>query len=198
MVNPDTAHIEISGAKASKEGPRLILFHKPKGYLTTKRDPEGRPTIYDVLPKEFGNFHAVGRLDQHTSGLLLITNSSKVSHFLTNPENEIPRTYVVVVRGLVLDTELAAMKKGILDKGEKLQFKDVKILKASQKETRLEVTLIEGKNREIRRMCDHFEHEVTQLKRISFGTMELGQLASGEVRELGRDEIDPHLKDRFF
>lgn len=190
MINPDRAHIEIAGLKASKEEPRLIMFHKPVGYLTTKRDPEGRPTIYDVLPKDLSTFHAVGRLDQHTSGLLLLTNSSKISHYLTNPQNKIPRTYIVEVRGMVSDEDLRGMKKGITDQDEQLQFHEVKVLKASQRESKLEVILTEGKYREIRRMCAHFDHEVQKLKRISFGSIELGQLSVGSVKEIETKGID--------
>jgi len=184
MINPDRAHIEIAGKKAVKDSPRLILFHKPTGYLTTKRDPEGRPTIYDLLPEELFSFHPVGRLDQNTSGLLLLTNSSKISHYLTDPENKIPRTYIAQVRGLVTDDEMKLMKKGITDQGEQLQFHQVELLKSSQKESKLQVILLEGKYREIRRMCSHFDHEVVKLKRINYGSIELGDLASGGTKEL--------------
>jgi len=184
MINPDRAHIEIAGKKAMKDSARLVLFHKPTGYLTTKRDPEGRPTIYDLLPEELFSFHPVGRLDQNTSGLLLLTNSTKISHYLTNPENKIPRTYIVQVRGLVTADEMKQMKKGITDQDEQLQFHEVELLKESQKESKLQVVLLEGKYREIRRMCLHFEHEVVKLKRISYGSIELGDLGIGGIKEL--------------
>ena len=184
MINPDRAHIEIAGQKAIKESPRLILFHKPKGYLTTKRDPEGRPTIYDLLPEELFSFHAVGRLDQNTSGLLLLTNSSKISHFLTNPENQIPRTYIAQARGCINVEEMRLMEKGITDNDEQLKFHQVTLLKSSEKESKLEIILLEGKYREIRRMLAHFNHEVLRLKRIQFGSIDLGDLASGRIKEL--------------
>lgn len=206
MINPDRAHIEIAGKKALKDEIRLVLFHKPVGYLTTKRDPEGRLIIYDLLPKELHSFHAVGRLDQHTSGLLLLTNSTKLSHFLTDPKNRIPRTYVVQVRGQVSGAEAAEMEKGITESNERLQFQSALILKSSEKESRLEVVLLEGKNREIRRMCSYFHHEVTRLKRIRFGEYELGGLASGKLAEVkaalppisssGRQDRDPSRPDR--
>jgi len=184
MINPDRAHIEIAGKKVTKDSPRLILFHKPVGYLTTKRDPEGRPTIYDLLPEEFHSFHSVGRLDQNTSGLLLLTNSTKISHFLTNPENKVPRTYIVQVRGLVMDDEVKHMKKGIMDQEEALQFHQVEILKSSQRESKLQVILLQGKYREIRRMCAYFGHEVVRLKRIHYGSVELGDLPLSGIKEL--------------
>ena len=184
MINPDRAHIEISGLKATKDAPRLILFHKPSGYLTTKRDPEGRPTIYDLLPEELYSFHAVGRLDQHTSGLLLMTISTKISHFLTDPTNQIPRTYIAQVKGLVTEEEMRQMKKGIIDNDEPLRFHDVKLLKSSQRESKLEVILTEGKYREIRRMCAHFSHEVVRLKRIELGELKLGGIQELETKNI--------------
>jgi 23S rRNA pseudouridine2605 synthase len=183
MINPDRAHIEITGTKVIKDSTRVVVFHKPAGYLTTKRDPEGRPTIYDLLPEEFRSFHPVGRLDQNTSGLLLMTNSSRVSHFLTDPENGIPRTYIVQVRGMVTQDEMDQMLVGVMDAGEKLCFSELKLLKVSGKESKLEVTLKEGKYREIRRMFLAFEHEVTKLKRISYGSFSLEDLPAGKIKE---------------
>jgi 23S rRNA pseudouridine2605 synthase len=182
-VNPDTAHIEISGEKAVREESRLIAFHKPKGVLTTKRDPEGRKTIYDLLPSEFQPFHPVGRLDLHTSGLLLITNDTKLSSFLTDPANAIPRTYVVGVEGEVTPDAVLRMREGVSDQGELLRARTVEVRKKSKKESILILTLEEGKNREIRRLCLALGHEVRSLKRILFGAFSLGDLAPGAWRE---------------
>lgn len=183
MVNPDTAHIEIEGAKALKSETELFLFYKPKGCLTTKRDPEGRQTIYDLLPKELHSFHAVGRLDQHTTGLLLLTNDTRLSSELTDPKNQIPRTYLVEVRGEFTEEKRTQALNGIKDEGDILMASDLRVLKASGKESRLEITLLEGKNREIRRLCLALGHEVTSLKRMSFGEYSLADLKPGEVRK---------------
>ena len=183
MINPDRAHIEILGSKVIRDATKVVMFHKPVGYLTTKRDPEGRPTIYDLLPPDLHSFHPVGRLDQNTSGLLLLTNSSKVSHFLTDPENGIPRTYIAQVRGLVTDEEMKKMLEVIEDSGERLCFSELKLLKSSSKESKLEVRLKEGKYREIRRMFLAFDHEVTKLKRIDFGSFHLGDLPAGKIED---------------
>jgi len=183
-VNPDTAHIEIDGHKAEKERSRVILFYKPKGVVTTKRDPEGRKTIYDVLPEALHSFHAVGRLDMHTTGLLLLTNDTRLSSHLTDPRNGIKRTYVVGVEGEVTEAVLTQMKSGILDQGERLCAESARILKSSGKESLLELVLTEGKNREIRRLCLALGHEVRSLMRIQFGDYELGTLGSGEWKEV--------------
>ncbi len=187
-VNPDSAHIEVLGKKAKKGETIVVLFHKPNSCLTTKRDPEGRKTIYDFLPKEFHSLHPVGRLDMHTTGLLLLTNDTRFSSYMTDPVNEIPRTYVVTVRGEVLDEGIKKMTAGLRVDGDELRAKDAKILKASGKESRLEITLLEGKNREIRRLCLAIGNEVIALKRISFGEYDLGALKAGEYNEV-------HLKN---
>ena len=182
MVNPDSAHIEIQGKKAARSDTLLVIFHKPKGVVTTKRDPEGRKTIYDFLPDEYQNLHAVGRLDMHTTGLLLLTNDTKLSHFLTDPENEVPRIYIAKITGELSGDSIAKMSAGVLDEGELLQADEVKIIKASGKESTLELTLTQGKNREIRRLCLALGHEVVGLKRIRYGVHELGELQPGEYR----------------
>lgn len=183
-VNPDTAHIEVDGEKAIKQVSRLFLFHKPKGVVTTKHDPEGRKTIYDFLPEALKNFHSVGRLDMHTTGLLLLTNDTRLSSFLTDPHSRIPRVYIVQVRGEVQEATLHKMLSGVIDQGELLKADQARILKSSSKESKLELRLLEGKNREIRRLCQNLEHEVTALKRISFGDYQLGDLGPGQLEEV--------------
>ncbi len=195
MVNPDRAHIEISGQKAVKDKARLVMFHKPAGYLTTKRDPEGRPTIYDLLSEELQSFHPVGRLDQHTSGLLLLTNHSRISHYLTNPENEIPRCYITQVRGQVAEEELKKMESGIVDSGQVLKFSEVKMIKGSKKESTYRVVLKEGKYREIRRLFDYVGCEVIKLKRIEFGPYLLGDLKPGQVQELDCSSLESLIEE---
>ncbi len=183
QVNPDTAHVEVDGTKAVREEGRLILLHKPTGVLTTKRDPEGRPTIYSLLPPELHSLHPVGRLDLHTSGLLLLTNLTRLSSFLTDPVNAIPRIYIVGVEGRVLEEALRNMEAGIEDDGEILKARSAALLKSSGKESLLRLELVEGKNREVRRLCAGMGHEVRSLKRVSFGSFELGDLTPGSWRE---------------
>jgi 23S rRNA pseudouridine2605 synthase len=197
MVNPDRAHIEISGEKAEKESPRLILFHKPAGFLTTKRDPEGRPTIYDLLPDEFRSFHPVGRLDQHTSGLLLLTNNTRLSNFLTDPENQISRCYIVQVRGQLDKSDWSKMQSGVVESGETLKCSEVHLIKESKKESTYKVILKEGKYREIRRLFEFFGCEVSKLKRIEFGALTLGELKVGQVHEVENTVVDSMMKQVY-
>lgn len=176
--------VSIDGQPISDSVKRFFLFHKPKGVVTTQRDELGRKTIFDLLPTDIGFIHAVGRLDQATSGLLLLTNDSMLSNFLTSPESMILRTYLVTIRGDFTDDELKIATNGIVEKGEHLKCHSVKIQKSSNRESHLEVVLTEGKNREIRRLFNALGHEVTRLRRIQYGPFLLGDLEAGKLREI--------------
>jgi 23S rRNA pseudouridine2605 synthase len=190
-VTPETAGIEVDDASVEKAKWRTVLLHKPKGVVTTRSDEKGRATVYASLGKGGAGLMPVGRLDLATSGLLLLTNDNQLSAWVTDPKNAVPRVYLVTVRGLVTPADTRRLIDGVEDAGEKLGAVSVEIRKASGKETHLVVELVEGKNREIRRMLDSLGHEVTRLKRVSFGGLQLGdELEPGEWREVGRDEIE--------
>ena len=163
---------------------RFILFHKPKGVITTHSDEKGRRTIFDILPADLGYMHAVGRLDQATSGLLLLTNDSALSNALTDPTHKVMRTYLVSVRGEFSKVQAAEAITGVVEGGERLQCHTVKIQKSSGRESHLEVVLVQGKNREIRRLFQSLGHEVTRLRRIQYGPFKLDDLPSGGWREI--------------
>ena len=188
-VNPERARIAIDGEATGQTAWRTILFNKPRGVVTTRRDPEGRKTIYDVLGDLGGWIAPVGRLDAATSGLLLLTNDTKLADWLMDPRNAVVRAYRVTVRGCVSQDERLRLEKGIVDRGQTLRAELVTIRKASARETHLIVRLTEGKNREIRRMFAATGHDVTALARVAIGALELGQLVPGAWREVGRQEI---------
>lgn len=167
--------------------PRFILFHKAKGLVTTHDDEKGRRTIFDVLPPEFSRLHTVGRLDQATSGLLLLTNDTALSSYLTDPTQRVPRRYLVTVRGEVTDDCAQAAIEGLDDQGERLHCATLTIQKRSGRESHLDVTLTEGKNREIRRLFKALGHEVTRLRRIQYGPFALEDLQPGAWREIPID-----------
>jgi 23S rRNA pseudouridine2605 synthase len=173
---------------------RFFLFHKPKGVITTHSDEKGRKTIFDVLPPDLGYMHAVGRLDQATSGLLLLTNDSILSGYLTNPTHKVMRTYLVSVRGEFTVAQAIEATAGVLDGGERLQCHTVKIQKSSGRESHLEVILIQGKNREIRRLFKAQGHEVTRLRRIQYGPFKLEDLLSGAWREIPMEDVRKALR----
>jgi 23S rRNA pseudouridine2605 synthase len=177
LVTPETARIELDTRRVGAPSWRTILLHKPRGVMTTRRDPEGRPTVYDVLGAAGEGLVAVGRLDFATSGLLLLTSDTQLANWLTDPDNAIPRLYVVTVRGRVTPDTLSGLRA------------TVTLRKASARESHLLVELREGKNRQVRRMFADLGHEVSALKRVKFGPLELGALAPGVHREIPRKEI---------
>ncbi len=175
---------------------RFFIFHKPKGYITTHSDEKGRKTVFDLLPKDLGFIHAVGRLDQATSGLLLLTNDSELSDFLTDPENQVKRVYLASVRGKFTDEKAQSAKKGIKDQGEFLKCDDLRIQKASERESHLELTLTEGKNREVRRLLKSLGHEVTRLRRIQYGPFQLEGLLPGKWTEIPIQDVSARIYGR--
>ena len=181
LVVPEWARIEIDDeVKADKRDVRVrerlvIALNKPRGVVTTTRDPEGRPTVFDVLHGAgvMERLLAVGRLDRASTGLLLFTNDSQLANALTDPLKGVPRVYVVTVRGRVEAETVHDMAPAA-----------IVIRKASNRETHLLVTLTQGKNREIRKMFGDAGHEVTRLHRITYGAVTLGDLQPGQCRDV--------------
>ena len=170
--------------------PRLaIALHKPRGVVTTRRDPEGRPTVYELVRDVGTHVATVGRLDQASTGLILLTNDTRLADALTDPAHAVPRVYIVTVRGHVSDESAARAEQGMDVDGERLTARRLMVRKRSQRESHLRVELVEGRNREIRRLLGALGHEVTRLMRISFGSLELGTLAPGRWRRLDDVEI---------
>lgn len=176
--------VSIDGRPVQDSVKRFLLFHKPKGVITTHSDEKGRRTIFDVLPADLGCLHAVGRLDQATSGLLLLTNDTTLSSYLADPANKVLRTYLVSVRGKLAETQATEAIAGVLDDGERLKCDSIKIHKSSGRESHMEVVLARGKNREIRRLFKALGHEVIKLRRIQYGPFQLKDLPSGGWREI--------------
>lgn len=188
-VVPETASFRLNGLELARSTWTTLLLYKPRGYITTRSDDRGRPTVFDLLPQGDLYLHAIGRLDMATSGVILITNDSRLSAWLTDPANAVPRVYVVSVRGEVGDEAVDQMLAGICDLGEMLRAEKIVVRKTSRRESHLIVTLTEGKNREIRRLFGILGHEVLQLKRVAFGGLELGDLQPGAWRALTPAEI---------
>lgn len=162
-----------------------MAFHKPRGVVTTRRDPEGRRTVFDTLGTDAEGLVTVGRLDLASTGLLLLTTDTALAAWLTDPVNAVVRRYIVTARGEVTDEEARMMERGL----DGLQAGAVEVRKRSKRETHLIVELTEGRNREIRRLLDAVGHGVTRLLRISFGGIDLGTLQPGEWRDVSRDEL---------
>jgi 23S rRNA pseudouridine2605 synthase len=189
LVCPERSAIRHRAALVSRADRRVIMLNKPRGLITSRDDEQGRPTVYSLLPSELHSLHCVGRLDQASSGLLLLTNDTRLSAWLTDPASRVPRVYIVTVRGEMTEAEATRMCQGIADGGDLLQAGQVVVRKASRRESHLVVTLTEGKNREIRRLCKACGHEVTRLKRVAFGNLSLRNLQPGQFRDVSPDEV---------
>jgi 23S rRNA pseudouridine2605 synthase len=189
-VVPERAAIAIDGERARRASFRFIVLHKPRGVVTTRSDPEGRPTVFDLLGEAGDGLVAVGRLDFATSGLLLLTNDTQLANALADPSNAIPRVYLATVRGRWSAEKSLLVKEGVESTAGVLRATDVVARKVSGRESHLVVTLTEGKNRELRRLFVAVGHEVTRLKRVSFGGLEIATLAPGRFREVGLAELE--------
>ncbi len=190
-VVPERAAIAIDGERAAAPVFRCLMLNKPRGVVTSARDPAGRRTVFDLARAagEAGRLVAVGRLDLATTGLLLLTNDTRLADWLADPARALPRTYLATVRGELSEPERAALEAGVESDGERLAARSVAVRKRSRRETHLVLVLEEGRNREVRRLCAAVGHEVTRLKRVAFGGLELGGLRPGALREIPADEL---------
>lgn len=166
-----------------------LLFYKPKGYLTTYKDPDGRPTIYDVMKGVDEKVFPVGRLDLDTSGLLLLTNDSQFAEQITNPEFKIPKTYLVKSSGRLSDEQLEQLRAGVVLKDGPTRPATVMRLRDAGNHTFFEITITEGRNRQVRRMIEAIGSKVSKLVRTRIGALEIGQLQVGALRELTAKEV---------
>lgn len=188
-VVPERARILVDGTRVAKASWRSVLLNKPRGVVTTRRDPEGRPTVFDVLGADGQSLVAVGRLDLASTGLLLLTSDTRLADWIADPANAVPRVYVVTVRGRATAQTIETLMAGVRSRSDLLKAERAAIDKASGRESRLVIELREGKNREIRRLCEAAGHEVTRLTRIQLGGLTLGRLSTGTWRDLARAEL---------
>lgn len=190
-VDPAKDRIAIDGRIFSgPEEPVYLMLNKPSGFVTTVRDPRGRRTVLDLIGNLPGRVYPVGRLDYDTEGLLLLTNDGELTNALTHPRHEVPKTYLAVAQGVVGRDKVNVLKRGVrLSDGPTAPAK-VRVLKVEEGATSLEITIHEGRNRQIRRMMEAIGHPVTFLKRIRFGPLTLRGLRLGEYRALTPAEVE--------
>ena len=195
-VDPDRDVIRVDGARIPPPRRHLYLaLNKPRGVVVTMEDPEGRRTIADVLAegakrslKKERLFH-VGRLDTDTEGLLILTNDGEFAHRLAHPSYQVPKTYIVEVSGAMSPQTLRRLRGGVtLDDGP-VRPTSAKIVSSVGEKTLLKITLLEGRNRIVRRTMEAVGHPVRRLSRIGIGPVRLGNLKVGEYRELTREEL---------
>ena len=189
-IDLDAGTISVDGKSIAAEKPVYLMLNKPRGLVTTRHDPEGRPTVFDCL-KGFDHAHLspVGRLDKASEGLLLFTNDTLFANALLDPETHVPKTYHVQIDTLVSDETLKAMTKGLEQDGDILKARRAMKLREGDKNSWLEIELDEGRNRHIRRMLEALDIATLRLIRIAIGTLVLGDLEKGAVRALTDNEL---------
>ena len=163
---------------------RVFKLHKPKGVLTTKKDPQNRPTLYDIMPPEFRQYHTVGRLDFNTEGLLLLTNDGAFKRYLELPSQQFKRRYRVRMFGEPYPDVIKRLAKGVTIDDVTYRPIEVTIEKRDKANIWAMITLTEGKNREIRRVFEHFGYKVSRLIRVSYGSFHLGNMPVGRIEEI--------------
>lgn len=188
VVSFDNRTVRLTGVR------KVWAFYKPAECITSRVDPEGRKTIYDILPPSFENIRYVGRLDYLSEGLLLLTNDGALVRHLELPAHRIPRVYRVRVYGTVRQDLVNLLAKGITVEGVNYQSIQAEIETSEGRNTWIKMTLVEGKNREIRNIMTHLGYKVNRLMRIGYGPFSLDGMKPDQVVELSIDVLDAYLK----
>lgn len=188
-VDLERDRIRFDGKPLAKQQPAYVLLYKPAGYLTTYRDPQGRPTIYDLIADRDRYLFPVGRLDLETSGLLILTNDTAFAERLTNPDYKVPKTYQVKASKHLTDEQLDALRKGIELRDGPTRPAVVTRLREPGGRTVFEITISEGRNRQVRRMVEALDAKVLKLVRTAIGSVRIGDLQIGKTRALSDDEV---------
>ena len=190
-IDPGVDKIELAGKPISLERKKVyILLNKPAGYLSTVRDEQNRPTVLDLIPNPSVRLYPIGRLDRDTEGLLLLTNDGEFAHRIMHPRYHVDKVYVAWVFGHPSKESLEKLCSGIkLDDGVTAPAK-VNVIEKTKAQTCLEITIHEGRKRQIKRMCRATGHEIRRLKRVQVGPLKLGNLPVGKHRHLSQQEVE--------
>jgi len=188
-VRIEKDEISINGQIIKTADRVYLMLNKPRGFVTTASDEKGRQTVYSLLPADSQWLAPVGRLDKASEGLLLLTNDSAWAARITEPATHLDKTYHVQIAALADEHLLLALATGVTEGGDLLKAKRARLLRAGNKNCWLEITLDEGKNRQIRRMFSALDIEVLRLIRVAIGPLQLGDLPKGATRELTRTEV---------
>jgi 23S rRNA pseudouridine2605 synthase len=189
-VDPDAQQISVDDVPVKLERLVYWLVNKPRGYLCTNHDPAGRPRAIDLIPHVEQRVYNVGRLDEASEGLLLMTNDGELANKLMHPRFGVVKTYHVQVAGFPTREQVQMLLRGVFLSEGKVRAKHVRKLKTQGDSTWLKIVLSEGKNREIRRMLAKLGHKVMRLQRVAIGPIEIGALAKGKSRRLSLPEIN--------
>ncbi|MBX9584843.1 MAG: rRNA pseudouridine synthase [Gemmataceae bacterium] len=188
-INPEAHKVSVDDHPVKSEKPVYWAVNKPVGVLCTNDDPDGRPRAIDLLPHVEQRVYTVGRLDEDSEGLLLMTNDGELAFHLTHPRYGIPKTYQVLVAGKPTPPDLQKLLDGVWISDGKVKAREVRRLKPQGDSTWLRVVLTEGKNREVRRMLAGLGHKVMRLKRVAIGPVRLDRLPKGKARRVSEPEL---------
>ncbi len=183
-------HIKVDGKLINPKQPKTYLvLNKPAGYVTTMSDPEGRPIVQNLLKGIKTRVYPVGRLDYNTEGMLLLTNDGDFAHLIMHPRHELPKTYLVKIKGVLVAEDVDKLEKGVYITEGRTGPAKVRLIRKEEANSWIEITIHEGKKRQVRRMLDHVGHSVIKLKRVKVGNLALGDLPSGMCRHLTPAEV---------
>ncbi|MBY0356793.1 MAG: rRNA pseudouridine synthase [Candidatus Obscuribacterales bacterium] len=189
QFDPERDNLTIGSKELTIRANVYLALHKPPGIVCTRADEQGRETVLDLLPPKFSHLRPVGRLDMYSEGLLLLTNDGLLTQRVTHPVHHLPKTYRVKIKGEIKDQHLKQMASGvILDDGPTRPAK-VKLCQRNKTYSEFEISLKEGRNRQIRRMCEHLGYPIIQLLRLSIGGLQLGEMTIGTWRYLTDAEV---------
>lgn len=191
-INPQKDIVKVGGKRVgAKPQPVYFVFNKPKSVVTSTSDPQGRPTVLDFFKKVKKRIFPVGRLDWDTEGLLLMTNDGDFSNEISHPKSNITKTYHAKLDGIITQAKIEKLKKGVSIIGGRVRAIHLKKLKkGSEKKDWVEITISEGKNRQVRKMFEKVGLDVEKLKRVSIGGLKLGALKSGDFRPLTQKDLE--------
>ena len=182
--------VEVDGRAVTLDPVRWLVLNKPRGVLTTRSDPRGRPTVYSLLPDDSDSLRYVGRLDMNTEGLLIFTNDGDAVHALLHPSSEVSREYRAWVRGVPSDRTLQRLREGVRLEDGMARPEEVQVRRASKERGAIvSLVLREGRKREVRRLLKEVGHPVRRLRRVRFGPLRLEDLKPGDWRELSAPEV---------
>lgn len=189
-VDAQRDRIEVNGKRIpAPEKKVYYLLHKPRGYVTTLQDDRGRKTVMDLMEGVEQRVFPVGRLDYDSEGLLILTNDGELTQALTHPRHKVKKTYQVTVEGIPAEEDLERMAKGLELEDGMTAPAEVKLVSIGEDRSSLMISIYEGRNRQVRRMCEYIGHQVLRLRRIRMGTLQLDKLKSGEMRPLTHREL---------
>lgn len=189
-IDPKNDSISVSGRKLTRDKNYVyIMLHKPRGYVTTMSDEMDRKCVAELVADIGKRVYPIGRLDRDSEGLLLFTNDGEFANALTHPSRHIAKTYRVSVKPAITEDQLTILTSSLMIDGKQTLPADVRVINKETDKTTLDIILYEGKNRQIRRLCEEAGLETARLKRLSIGQLKLGNLKVGEYRHLTHEEI---------